>query len=928
MSYDLTRLGNNRFEHLVQALCLAHLGPGVSIFGTGPDGGREATFDGEINMEGKGRWNGYGVIQAKYKEKLTNTEEDQKWFLSQLTDELRKWVDPKNKRSRNKPRYFIIATNVAVTPVAETGGLDRVRRIFEYFRDLTEEVGRSVRKVGLPEFEDYAVWHAEHLQRLLEGSTEVRHCYADLILPGDVISRLYEQVTEADRRLAHAWIRHVAGALQRDTRVELGESGDQTNSPLSLAEVAVDLPSAFRTEPGHEAPALRTLVERADQVMAPGLTPAVRDRVVVLGGPGSGKSTLSRLLCQLYRVTLVQEAARGKVTPQVAELANQIRKRLDVADMPTPTLHRLPVRVVLSAFADEVSKPGNLTLLQHIVNIINDRSSDSITIPEIQRLLSAWPLLVVLDGMDEVASADNRAEVSERISDFLNEMAALGADVFTVCTSRPIGFDRDPALNYQELYLLPLDRDHALGYAARLLKSRFADDPDRQDQTLQRLHGASRRADTARLMTSPLQVTILSLLLEQRRQAPASRYALFKSYYDVIYAREVAKPNDMGNVLERYRPQLDQLHRQCGLTIHVNAEHAGAAESVLPVNALEAIARSILVSDGYRDTEIDALVTQILHLAQQRLVLLVPRLDGVAFEVRSLAEFFAAQYLMDGEDSADKLELLAPSAHWRHTWLLSAGFVFSERRSLRDAVLRRLDVVDRASAVNRLVMPGAALALDALQDGFAANAPKFEKSLLIAAMRLIRGPIGSHVTALAEALTPLMDSSDELESTVWSELEMMLADNKPAARTFLAGLAAHGSDSIAHKATTILATHTRESNVSATMDESSVLAAFIEFGLADSEGAARMLLDTVCHRSTIGDESDTVLIRGREILVETHANNDKERSLLRETLAAIIARDRVGHNLLSEGWQSRHPASTAAVRTRPGEGEDLSGDRR
>jgi hypothetical protein len=274
-------------------------------------------------------------------------------------------------------------------------------------------------------------------------------------------------------------------------------------------------------------------------------------------------------------------------------------------------------------------------------------------------------------------------------------------------------------------------------YASRLVASRFADNPDRQDQTLERLSAASRAADTARLMTSPLQVTILSLLLEQRRQAPASRYALFRSYYDTIYARECNKPAGIGDVLEAYRPQFDQLHERCGLAILARAERAGAAESILPVEEFELIARSILESEGHRESDSDTLIRQILHLAQQRLVLLVARMDGLAFEVRSLAEFFAARCLMAGEDAADKLELLIPSAHWRHTWLLAAGYIFSERLYLRDAVISRLLAADHNNAVNRLVMPGALLAIDALEDGFAANTPKFEQDLVVAALRLV-----------------------------------------------------------------------------------------------------------------------------------------------------------------------------------------------
>jgi hypothetical protein len=560
---------------------------------------------------------------------------------------------------------------------------------------------------------------------------------------------------------------------------------------------------------------------------------------------------------------------------------------------------------VLSTFADAVSRSGNLTLLQHILNLINHRGSDPINVSEAKRLLTAWPLLVVLDGMDEVASADNREEVSDRISDFLTEMATLRADVFTVCTSRPIGFERDLDIDYEELHLTPLDRSDAMHYATRLLACRFAGNPDRQEQTLERLYTASQGADTARLMTSPLQVTILSLLLEQRRQAPASRYALFKSYYDIIYARECNKPEGIGDVLEAYRPQFDQLHERCGLAIHARAERAGAADSILPVEELERIARSILESEGHRESDTDALIRQILHLAQQRLVLLVARMDGLAFEVRSLAEFFAARCLMASEDAADKLELLVPSAHWRHTWLLAAGCIFSERLYLRDAVLSRLLKADHSNAVNRLVMPGAVLAIDALQDGFAANTPKFEQDLVVAALRLVTGPIGSHITRLADALVPFMERSVDLDRTVWRELEALLADHSAGAtRAFLASLAASDSDAIAVRATDWLAAYVEQGGTTLTADggdDASIIAAIrarlIDEELMVNDHADPRLLDTIARKSANGSETDRALLKAREIIVEGCRDNYGRRSKIRASLAEAIEHDRIGHVL-------------------------------
>ena len=54
------------FEQFVQAVALKVFGPGTVIFGSGPDGGREATFRGRVPFPNEtDPWQGYGVIQAK-----------------------------------------------------------------------------------------------------------------------------------------------------------------------------------------------------------------------------------------------------------------------------------------------------------------------------------------------------------------------------------------------------------------------------------------------------------------------------------------------------------------------------------------------------------------------------------------------------------------------------------------------------------------------------------------------------------------------------------------------------------------------------------------------------------------------------------------------------------------------------------------------
>jgi len=176
--YNLTGLSTRSFEQLIQSLCCRVLGAGTVVFGDGPDGGREATYTGRLsNFPSETTcWDGYVVVQAKFCQRPKGkTKEDQEWVLTQLKKELTAFAARGTKRKR--PDYYILATNVVLSPAQNGGGKDKASQLIEKF---TKEIG----------LKDYRIWDHDQICRYIDCDHSIRAAYAAWITPGDVLAKL------------------------------------------------------------------------------------------------------------------------------------------------------------------------------------------------------------------------------------------------------------------------------------------------------------------------------------------------------------------------------------------------------------------------------------------------------------------------------------------------------------------------------------------------------------------------------------------------------------------------------------------------------------------------------------------------------------------------------------------------------------------
>lgn len=738
--YDLNRMGPGEFEDMAVALFMdAHGLTDPLVFGRGKDGGRELTTRADLTIDGR-VWSGYTVVQVKHRQRPRDPQDNLVWIRNEIRKEITLWTKPKSPRSP-KPDNLIVISNVVLS-AAQGGGVDSIGEIFTGHPRPLPLVNRSV-------------WAFDHVSRLLDQSSDIRRAYSGLITPGDVLSSILDVVHFGDDQLPKTMRRNLAKDLAWDRWTRLGKAGSHPADRISLGVTAIDLESRDQRA-GTKVETAAFLMSHFDAVWSRSQislrdlsrSPAGTGRdnqpfVNVVGQPGQGKSTIGQVLCQAYRAALVgREHELGK---DVDEILDELRPTLSRLQLDKPSNRRWPFYIELNKFA-EFAMSDNGTLLNFIAKSISDRSDYPLTAAQLASWRRQYPWFLVLDGLDEVPSPEARQAITTRLSDFLVDANADDADVAILTTTRPQGyageFDRP---SFFELRLVDLTSSRARSYGHILATHWHAEDPQIKSNVLARLDEAAHDDLTARLMKSPLQVAIMSRLLEDRERVPQSRFSLFDAYLETIYARETNRASHLGKLLEEHKPRVLRLHEQVGLLIQVTSEDARRSDPSISQEALFDLVIEDLRLDEYEETVASKLAANIVKSATDRLVLLVPREDkNVGFEVRSLQEFMAARAITTGRDDVvlGRLRATSTSAHWRNVWLLATGRIASSSTQghLIDDLLGQVRTEDFSSTLTTWLRPSIEVARGLVDDRFDHTSPKTLRILLSALLPFLSLP--------------------------------------------------------------------------------------------------------------------------------------------------------------------------------------------
>ncbi|MBN9524285.1 hypothetical protein J0H58_38190, partial [bacterium] len=721
------------FEQFARALSLKVFGPGVTIFGDGKDKGREAIFRGTVSYPSPpaSLWSGYGVIQAKCKTKTETTEKNQQWALGQLKKELDLFANRAKKREL--PEYYVYITNVHLSAAGR--GWDEGNRLISSY------------KSSIPTLKGHVIWGGDQITGFLSIYEDLRRRFVAYLTPGDVLASLIEEI-ERDRPKAHSILTaYLDSSLRADASSRLDQAGNRSEEQLRLSDLFFDLAvsASERLTPPNEAldsqgrlpsGVLEELLVAGSRRLDPHTVFELETskehlpgshfptRYVLLGGFGSGKSTVAQFLAQVHRAALLARVPQHNLETPTRDLVGSIRRRCELEQLSWPATPRYPFRVELLRFARALAEGRVASLMGYFLTEL--RGDYKLPYESLREWLGAYPWLVILDGLDEVPATSNRQAVVAAVDTFLAEARRADADLFVVATSRKDGYEGEFRSGVVALqYICPLSAPRAMRYVEYYAKTKFgATDPGRQQDLIDKLQSSVANPLTSQLMGTPLQVTFMATVVAARGSPGTDRWQLFSKYYQTIYDREQQKAVDpYAQVLADHATTITRLHQEVGFWLQSRGEIAGKNAVSISLDQFRDLSEHHLHLLGFDGKERSLLIQAIVDLAQRRLVFLTSRVEGeLAFDVRGLQEFMASEHLMAGErpQIRDRLRAIAPHVYWRNVFLFATGKCFSDPQSayLQDEVrLLCADLNDSESTELSGTRIGCELALAILESG-------------------------------------------------------------------------------------------------------------------------------------------------------------------------------------------------------------------
>lgn len=733
MDYNLENLGPEKFQEICHSL-LAKEFPKTQCFPVGQrDGGRDAIsyFMGDEQT-------GFIVFQVKFVRNPRGEKSPHEWLRKVIKDEAPK-VD--KLIPRGAKGYFLL-TNVPGTAYPDSGSIDAVQQILTEHLDIPSQC-----------------WWRDDLNRRLDDGWNIKWAYPEILTGPDILRYIIESGLSEDAERRTSAIRaFIRDQFDRETEVRF----KQVELQNKLLDLFIDVPVNLRTSLPQknfrrqeaavlhaitkELPATNMQINQTPSIGAASfllhpLTQKHFNRVVIEGAPGQGKSTVTQYICQIHRSRILNERLDDPRIPQEHRL-NPVRLpfKVDCRDF-SSWLSRI------NPFSadDDTNLPEDWqkSLESFLTNQVRHHSGGAIfSVSDLHAVIKISAVLLIFDGLDEVADISRRSEVIEQISKGANRLQEIAVSVQTLVTSRPAAFANSPGLpedSFRYFDLQSIDRPLIDQYAGKWLRARRLEGKEASD-VLKILKDKLDQPHLKELARNPMQLAILLSLIQTRGGSlPDKRTALYDTYVELFFNRESEK----STIVRDHRDLLIDIHRYLAWVLHAEAQikkNRGSAST----ERLRQLVEAYLKEEGHDLTLAQQLFTGMV----ERVVALVSRVEGTyEFEVQPLREYFAARHLYNtapysppgGEQRGtlpERFDALCRDFFWLNvTRFYSGCYSKGELPSLVD----RLEELSRTSGYRNTSHPQF-LAATLLSDWVFAQHPRSMKQVV----SLVLDGIGLH----------------------------------------------------------------------------------------------------------------------------------------------------------------------------------------
>jgi hypothetical protein len=382
------------------------------------------------------------------------------------------------------------------------------------------------------------------------------------------------------------------------------------------------------------------------------LHPGWKSNALIIGGPGQGKSTLLQYVSQFHRARLLDKDNYSAGALKLDKVTGVIRVPIRI------DLRRYAIWAVKKQRAQQrQQQPGQRHdrkrkaqqasaapswpgIEQYVLEQIRERSGEKFTRDDLVAMLATRPVLLALDGLDEVADLGLREQVSDAIVRANARLRVGAKDLIVLAATRPGATTTNlwSSSSFPQLRLRRLSQGLRLQYLQQW--ARVAGLSQESADSLQRTFMDNQHVVHIReLAAYPMQLAILLHLLHRRRLLPQQRTGLYDDYLKTFLDREQTHHKEP--LLGDERKVIEDIHAYIGWHIQVEVER-GRSNGSIRRDELRRLLRVYLADreDGQK------LAKTLFNALTSRVLCLIERETGTfEFEVQSLREYFAAVHV-------------------------------------------------------------------------------------------------------------------------------------------------------------------------------------------------------------------------------------------------------------------------------------------